>query len=268
MKIAFFTDTYLPQTNGVVAYVHDAIKVLSKEHEVVLFAPGEGPMRTDYVSDNFRICWIPSIPFPFYEGYRIASMDYRLLGAMLKEEMPDVVHAHAPINLGLQGILSARRLGIPTVATYHTHFPDYVPHLLNGRLPGPFRRISEYTARRFVRYAFGHADVATAPTMELVRELRSYGLRNVEHVPNGIDMARFRHTAGAVAAFRKSHGIPKGKKVVLYLGRISFEKRLDVLLEAFGMMARKDTVLMVCGGGPYIRNFRDLALTKIGRAHV
>lgn len=261
MKIAIFTDTYLPQINGVVAYIHDAIEVLSKNNEIVLFAPGQGPMRTQYVRGNFKIHWIPSIPFPFYEGYRIASMDYSRISAILKEEKPDIVHAHAPINLGLQGILSARRKRIPTIITYHTHFPDYAPHLLNGKLPKPLRKLTEYTAKKFVKYTFRNADIVTAPTMELVGELRSYGLRNVEHLPNGIDMRKLSSSPKAVSAFKKTNHIPKGRKIVLYLGRISFEKRIDVLLEAFGMMERKDAVLVIAGGGPYIQNFKDLAQT-------
>jgi glycosyltransferase involved in cell wall biosynthesis len=259
MKIALFTDTYLPQTNGVVAYIHDAIGILSKEHEVVLFAPGHGPPRTQYATGSFRIHWIPSSPFPFYEGYRIASLDYRRISAILKEEAPDIVHAHAPINLGLQGLISAHRKRIPTIATYHTHFPDYVPHLLNGRLPSPLRKVSEYTAKKFVKYAFRNVDVVTAPTKELVDELRSYGLRNVEYLQNGIDMRKLASDAGAASAFKRRHGIVKGKKTVLYLGRISFEKRLDVLLEAFGMLEREDAVLVIAGGGPYLKNFKELA---------
>ncbi len=261
MKIAIFTDTYLPQTNGVVAYIHDAIGVLSKNHEIVLFAPGQGPVRTEQVNDNFKIHWIPSAPFPFYEGYRIASMDYRRVSAILRNEKPDIVHAHAPINLGLQGVISATRNHVPTVITYHTHFPDYVPHLLNGKLPKSLRRLSEYTAKKFVKYMFRNADVVTAPTIELVEELQSYGLRNVEYLPNGIDMRKLACSPKDIAAFKKNNRIPKGKKIVLYLGRISFEKRLDVLLESFGMMERKDAILVIAGGGPYIRNFEGLATT-------
>jgi glycosyltransferase involved in cell wall biosynthesis len=259
MKIALFTDTYMPQTNGVVACIHDTIGALSERNEILLFAPGQGPMRTQRVSRNFRIYWVPSIPFPFYEGYRIASIDYRRISAIMREERPDIVHAHAPINLGLQGMISARRKGIPTVATYHTHFPDYVPHLLNGLLPAGLRSVGEFTARKFVKHTYRHADVVTAPTMELVQELRSYGLRNVERLPNGISMGKLDCSQGETRAFRKRHGLEKGKKVVLYLGRISFEKRVDVLLEAFSMMERKDAMLVIAGGGPYLGNFRDLA---------
>jgi phosphatidylinositol alpha 1,6-mannosyltransferase len=138
MKIVLFTDTYLPQMNGVVAYLSDAIRQLSRNNEVVLFAPGTGPLQSEEVSKRFRIQWIPSVRFPFYEGYRIASINYKRVSSLLAEEKPDIVHAHAPVVLGLQGVIAAKRKGIPVAITYHTHFPDYLPHLLNGKLPGAF----------------------------------------------------------------------------------------------------------------------------------
>jgi glycosyltransferase involved in cell wall biosynthesis len=259
LKIALFTDTCLPQINGVAVYISDVIKVLSKEHEVVLFAPGEGRLRMERVSPRLRIWWIPSSPFPFYEGYRIASLDYRKISNLLKKEKPDVVHAHAPINLGLQGIVAAKSKKIPTVATYHTHYPEYVPHLLSGKLPSVLRHATVLSAKSFVKHTFGMADVVTAPTEELVAELCSYGMDNVVHLPNGIDLAKLECTKKDVVAFRKAHRIPAGKKVVLYLGRISFEKRLDRLLEAFKSIEKRDRVLVIAGGGPYLNSFIELA---------
>jgi glycosyltransferase involved in cell wall biosynthesis len=267
MKIAIFTDTYVPQTNGVVAYLTDLIRILARENEVVLFAPGEGHFRYEKADEKFSIYWIPSSPFPFYEGYRIASMNYKRISGLLKREMPDIVHAHAPVNLGLQGILSAKRKKIPIVITYHTHFPDYVPHLLKGRLPGVFGKITEHTVKRLIRHVFSMADVVTAPTQELVDELASYGLRNVVYLPNGIDLDNLGCSRKELSDFRKSHRSMGGKKVVLYLGRISFEKKLDHLIRAFKLSEKKDRVLMIAGGGPYIKKFRDFAL-KMGAKNV
>jgi 1,2-diacylglycerol 3-alpha-glucosyltransferase len=257
MKIAIFTDTYLPQMNGVVSYLVDSIGVLSKKHQVVLFAPGE-KLRTETINENIRIHWIPSSPFPFYEGYRVASMNYKRVSDLLAREAPDIVHVHAPINLGLQGMISAKRKKIPVMVTYHTHFPDYVPHLLPGKLPGPLRRFSELTVKKMIKHVFRQADAVAAPTMELVNELRSYGLQNVVHLPNGIDFGSLRCTAKEAERFRKAHNIPK-TKVALYLGRISFEKRIDRLLESFKLMEKSRTTLVIAGGGPYLDNFRKLA---------
>jgi 1,2-diacylglycerol 3-alpha-glucosyltransferase len=257
LKIAIFTDTYLPQMNGVVSYLVDSIRVMSETHEIVLFAPGE-KLKTEAVSANFRIHWIPSSPFPFYEGYRVASLNYKRISGLLRKERPDIVHVHAPVNLGLQGMIAAKRKKIPLMVTYHTHFPDYVPHLLSGKLPSPLRRISELTVKKMIKHVFRQADIVSAPTMELVRELRSYGLQNVIHLSNGIDFGVLKCTAGEAEAFRKKHGIPKSK-VALYLGRISFEKRIDRLLESIRLIEKKGVTLVVAGGGPYIDNFRKFA---------
>ncbi len=256
MRIAWFTDTYLPQTNGVAIYIADALRLLSKTHEVVLFAPGEGGFRTEEEGPNFRIIRIPSSPFPFYEGYRVASADYRRISALLRKERPDIVHAHAPINLGIQGIIAAKRAKIPCAATYHTHFPDYVPHLLNGRLPKFLHPVGDATAKEFVKRFYGMADLVAAPTEELAAELRSYGLGGAICLHNGIDFSKLECTDRDAAAFRKAHGIGAGRRAVLYLGRLSFEKRVDRLMEAFAMVDDPEAVLVLAGGGPRLDEFK------------
>jgi len=259
MRIAWLTDTYLPQTNGVVIYIADALKVLSQGHEVVLFAPGEGRFRTEQVNPNLKIVWVPSSPFPFYEGYRIASADYRRVSALLRREKPDIVHAHAPVNLGIQGIIAAKRAKIPCVATYHTHFPDYVPHLLNGKLPKFLHFMGDATAKAFIRQFYGMADVVAAPTEELAKELRSYGLPKAVCLHNGIDFSKLECTDDDARAFRRKFGIAKGKKAVLFLGRLSFEKKVDRLMDAFLRVEDPEAVLVLAGGGPYLEDFRRYA---------
>jgi glycosyltransferase involved in cell wall biosynthesis len=258
MKIAVFTDTYLPQTNGVVAYLRDSLRLLSRNNDVVLFAPGSSRLEVEQPLPRMKIYWVPASPFPFYEGYRIASFDYGRVSAILKKEKPDIVHAHAPVPLGLQGLLWAKRHGVPCMVTYHTHFPDYLPHLLDGRLPGFLHGLGHYTVKKFIRHVFGRVDAVTAPTHELCRELRSYGLRNVVHLPNGVDFTRFCTRKAHGAKFRREHGIG-ARKAVLYVGRLSFEKRLDVLLEAFRMIEGKGRVLVIVGSGPALGKLRELA---------
>lgn len=261
MKIAFFTDTYVPQLNGVVVYICDAVKQLSKKNKMVIFAPGHGPLRIERPSKNVKVYWIPSSPFPFYEGYRVASMDYKRISNILKEERPDIVHAHAPINLGLQGLLAAKRKKIPTVLTYHTHFPDYVPHLFSGKLPKVFDSLSQAAVKKMIKHIFRKVDVVTAPTKELVDELHSYGLHNVVYLPNGIDFSKLKHSKKDVEKFRIQYDIPKNKKIVIYLGRASFEKKLDKLMAAFKLIEKEDRVLLVVGGGPYLDKFKKMAAT-------
>jgi glycosyltransferase involved in cell wall biosynthesis len=119
--------------------------------------------------------------------------------------------------------------------------------------------ISKSAVKRMIKHVFRQADAVTAPTKELAEELRSYGLRNVTYIPDGVDYGKLKCTKNAVRRFRKSHRIPNGKKIVLYLGRLSFEKNVDTLLEAFKRIERDDRVLLVAGGGPYLKRFKELA---------
>ncbi len=258
MRIAIFTDTYLPQMNGVVSYLSNAIEMLSKKHDVILFAPGRKKFRVQK-KNRLKIYWIPSSPFPFYEGYKIASMNYKRVSDLLRKESPDVVHVHAPVVLGIQGIIAAKRKNIPVVITHHTHFPEYVPHLLNGKLPKPLDELSGYTVKKLIKHVYAGADVVTAPTQELAKELNSYGLRNVLYLPNGIKLKKFKKNPKAAARFKKQFKIPPNKKIILYLGRVSFEKRLDVLLHAFSIIENDDRLLLVAGDGPYLGNLKKLA---------
>ena len=254
MKIAIFTDTYLPQMNGVVSYLLDSIGELSKKHEIIVFAPGD---KLKVEKKKVKTYWIPSSPFPFYEGYKIASMNYARISELIKKENPDIIHAHAPVVLGVQGIICAKRRNIPLVITHHTHFPDYVPHLLNGKLPEAFEDMSGYTVKQLIKHVFTNADVVTAPTNELVKELRSYGLKNVVQLPNGVKLRKFKRNAKKGREFREKLDIPQNKKVILYLGRVSFEKKLEILLHAFSMI--DNAYLVIAGKGPYLDDVKKLA---------
>ena len=263
MKIAVFTDTYTPQVNGVVTYLVDSVKALSQDNQIAIFAPGEGHYRAEKQAPNITVHWIPSAPFPLYEGYRMTSINYHRISRLLKKERPDIVHAHAPVILGLEGIIAAKRAHIPVVITYHTHFPDYVFSIMKGKLPSIFGKLSAFTVKKMIKHVFRMADVVTAPTQELVAELSSYGLDNVVLMPNGIDFSKFDIPEGGkrgVSEFNALHKL-KGRKVLLYAGRVSFEKKVDTLLEAFSIVEGKfpDCSLVIVGSGPHLHTLKAMA---------
>ena len=270
MKIALFTDTWHPQVNGVVSYLDSVLPHIAKGNEVILFAPGDCK-RIESVRgrDGVRTYWIPASPFPYYEGYRMSGMYAYELSKILKRENPDVVHAHAPVLLGLQGLLAARRRGIPVVATYHTHFPDYLPYLLDGKFPGFVRLLGRTTVRGLIRFVFSLTERTIAPTSELAGELKAYGVKNVIVIPNGIDLGRLKATDAQKAVFRKKYRIPEGRKVILYVGRLGFEKRLDVLLAALPRLKSGNWFMVVVGSGPqqegYLREAEALGLARNAR---
>jgi 1,2-diacylglycerol 3-alpha-glucosyltransferase len=263
MRVALFTDTYAPQVNGVVSYLDTIIPQLSKKNPLILFAPGDvKKIKKERKAKNFHIYWIPASSFPFYEGYRMSKVAVRSIEKILKEEKIDIVHAHAPVLLGLQGMLIAKKMKLPIVATYHTHLPDYLPYLLDGKFPGFVNSISQKTAKGLIKFVYSMADVSTAPTNELVKELKKYGIKNARRLINGIDLKALKSSRDNVEKIRKRYSISANKKIILYVGRIGFEKRLEVLFNSMKRLKSKDCCLLVVGSGPQLENYKELVQDK------
>jgi len=255
MKIAVFTETYKPQKNGVVVFLSDFLPVISRNHEVVLFAPGGKNLKVEKINKNFKIYWVPADEFPFYEGYKICKITHSGIKRLLDKEKPDVIHMHAPVLMGLKTLYVAKKMKLPMVATYHTHFPDYVPHLFKGMLPEPLTDFTKEPVKKMISYCFSRVDVTTAPTDELRKELESYGVPNVTHIPNGILFKKFK--GADKRKFMEEYEIPPNKPVVLYVGRISFEKKVDCLLRAFTRIP--NATLVIVGTGPSFEKYKELA---------
>ena len=251
MKIAAFTETYHPQKNGVVVFLSDFLPVISKKAEVILFAPGGKKLKKEKVNKKFTIYWVPADPFPFYEGYRMSKISSSQIEKILKKEKPDIVHLHAPVLMGLKALRVSKKLKLPVIATYHTHFPDYIPHLL----PKLVAEFSQAPVRKLISYVFSKANCTTAPTKELGKELEAYGVTNVISIPNGVSFKKFRKPDSS--KFMKKYKIPKDKPIVLYVGRISFEKKVDKLIEVFKNV--KNASLVIVGTGPSLKEYQKLA---------
>jgi len=259
MKIAIVSDTYLPQKNGVVVFLNDFLPALSKKAEIVLLVPNSKNKYETRAEGGVKIHLMPSIPFPFYAGYRMSIAHRRDIKKIFQEEKVDVVHLHAPVLLGLKAFYAAKKMHLPVAVTYHTHFPDYVSHLSRGLLRGKIEEMAKLPVKKLIKEIFSKADVVSAPTQSLKKELESYGLKKVELVPNGIDFSKFKEKK--VADVRKKHRIPKKAVMVLYVGRISFEKKIEVLMSAFKRVEEdyKNAYLVIVGGGPYINDYKKLA---------
>jgi glycosyltransferase involved in cell wall biosynthesis len=138
------------------------------------------------------------------------------------------------------------------VATYHTHLPDYIPHLLKGRLPEFLKGPTTYPVKQLIKMVFSNARYTTAPTKLLVEELRSYGINNVVHLPLGIETKRLVVGRMGRQAFLKKYQLPSN-------ARISFEKKIEVLLKAFALLEDRNTFLFLVGGGPYLKKYQKMA---------
>lgn len=223
LKIALISETFLPKVDGVVTRLVATLEQLrAMGHEVLVLAPPNAPSNLA----GHRVVSARGLPFPWYPELNFAVPSVRLAGE-LKRFAPDVVHVVNPVFFGTWGAVLARRAGLPLLASFHTD-----PKVVHNLSLGWFRRPLEIIDREVHNLA--HVNLCTSPQM--VELARSLGIGRVRLWPKAVDGERFnpKH-ASTEARARLSGGNPEAPLVV-YAGRISFEKRVDVLAEAIRLL--------------------------------
>jgi 1,2-diacylglycerol 3-alpha-glucosyltransferase len=259
MRIAIFTESYLPVVNGVSTAVSTLAEALAGRHEVTIYAPRYPGYRDP---GGISVRRFPSYPAPGQPDYPLAFPFSLLLRREFREQGFEVVHTHSPFTLGHVGRYLAAQDGIPLVTTYHTLYVEYV-HYARVLPPALLRAGLIRLTRRYCNMA----EVVTVPTEPIRTVLRSYGvLRPIEIAPTG---TRFDVPPAVDAGFpRGALGIAPDARIVLYAGRLAREKNLPVLFEAFRRVAEADARahLLIAGGGPSLEEARrrvaGLGLTK------
>ncbi len=160
-----------------------------------------------------------------------------------------LVHIHTPSTNGLNGLYVQKILKVPCVSTFHTMWDKYTPYLFGSRLNRLFKNPIRGSTWLYIRSFHSHCDATIAPSMLVKGELERHGIENVHFVPTAVDVSRLRPpTRRETAAARRRFGVPTDRKVILYLGRMGFEKNIPFLLRT--LEATQDSVLVLGGKGP------------------
>jgi hypothetical protein len=174
----------------------------------------------------------------------------------------ELVHVQTPFAAHYSGIKVARSLGLPCIATYHTHFEEYLFHYI-PLLP---RAALRALARRIARGQCDALDAVVVPSQAMAETLRDYGIATPLHViPTGLGESEF--VRGDGPGFRAAHGIGSERKLALYVGRVAFEKNIGFLLDVAQLARRQrpDLLLLIAGDGPALpslkRKTEQLGLT-------
>jgi glycosyltransferase involved in cell wall biosynthesis len=193
-----------------------------------------------------------SLPLPSYE-----SLDLRFplptdVLACIEEHRPDVVHVATPGPVGFCGLVVARLLGVPVVGSYHTELGPYALHLTRDLLVAEAVDV-------YVDWFYGRCATVLAPTSGVADALVQRGLPDVGVWGRGVDTDLFSPSRRDEEL--RSRLLDDGSVLVLSVGRLSHEKRIGVLLDAFARVsrARPDARLVVVGDGPARREFQRTA---------
>lgn len=236
MRITFFTETFLPMTDGVVTRLTATVsRLVQMGHEVMVFAPGKGE---DYYQ-GARVVRLPGLPLIIYPEKQV-TLPHPLLAKELDRFQPDVVHAVNPINLGAYGVYLARKKGYPLVSSYHTNVAAYVGYYGLGFL--------EPVAWKIILSLHNRSRLNLCTSKKVKAELSERGVERLKVWDKGIDTESFSpNYAAAGMRERLSGGLPQ-RTIFLYVGRLGYEKNLEQLRKA--LEALPESCLALVGDGP------------------
>jgi 1,2-diacylglycerol 3-alpha-glucosyltransferase len=283
LRVAVFTDVYLPQINGVVTSVTNMVQGLRElGHEVTIVAPkhpqqvpelGVIRLRSTAYRPQPEQRW--AFPPSLRKMWQFSRLDF------------DVIHTHGAL-MPILAIGVGRLLSIPVVHTYHTRFRDYIHYapfyatlswlMTSERWYARSTRTGRRVTRRLkkgldksTQTLFAVADVwfcnrcleLITPAAPMALELDQMGVRTrVTVVPNGIDLERL--TTPQADPF-PDLGVPEGAARLLTVSRIGKEKSIDLLLERFKFIFVKhpNSRLVIVGDGPERKNLEKMC-TELG----
>ena len=238
MRVALFTETFLPKVDGIVT-----VLVLLMDHlikrgvEFVVVAPKLGEDVTDYRGK--KVIGVPGVTLPFYPELKFGPptlSTYR----EVKDFQPDIAHFIHPTLVGTGGLMMAKRLSVPTLASFHLDLASYMHFVGLGFL--------EPAVWWYTRTNFNAADYTLAPSRLVQNEMLAHGVRNVGLWRRGVDAERFNPgCASAEMRSRLSDGHPD-ETILLYVGRLSQEKQIDKIGEVLRRVP--GTRLAIVGDGP------------------
>lgn len=252
MRIALFTDTFRPTVNGVARALGLLVEHARREgHEVALVTPDIDGSDWPDAALHIRL---PGLELPFYRELKAARP---WLGGANRRRLevfdPHIVHSATEAIVGLLGRRWATARDVPFVSSYCTNFADYMAGYRMGRLEGPVRSA--------LRWFHGGARVTFCPSRATLNELRAHGFHDRMRIwGRGVDTELFDPA-------RRSDEVRRGMAgdadvVLIYVGRIAPEKRIDLLLEAFPEIRRRAgrrVALVFVGGGPALDGLRERA---------
>ncbi|KAL9557530.1 hypothetical protein MBANPS3_001337 [Mucor bainieri] len=229
MRIAIITENFLPKVDGVTRTLARLLEHLSKTgHQVILLGP-ETNMST-------------------------------YAGADLVEFQPDVIHLVDPVFLGAFGLAVVRYYlpNVPIVSSYHTNLAVYCDHFGYGFMTS--------IMWRWNRFCHSFSRFTACPSPSTMAILNDHGFDKVRLWPRGVDISLFSPLQRSESLRAQWMGVSElkseNKTVILYVGRVSYEKNINLVIEAYREMDHEKCHLVLVGHGPAFHEIQTYCSAK------
>lgn len=258
MKIAIFTDTYLPDLNGVATSSYTLRNVLKRHGHEVYVITSELPEDSDYV-DHDDIIRLPGIEIKSLYGYRLSNLfSFKGMKEISKLGI-ELIHIQTEFGIGIFGKLAGLLLNVPVVYTYHTMYEDYT-HYVAGTNE-TVNSAMKIVAAKLSKVYGDNCTELVVPSLKTKGVLEEYGINKEIHViPTGLDLELFHpknKNIDEILKIKEKYHLDN-KYVVGFVGRIAPEKSVDVLIKAMQYVQNDNIHLLIVGGGPYLEDLKEL----------
>jgi glycosyltransferase involved in cell wall biosynthesis/predicted metal-dependent phosphoesterase TrpH len=258
-RVAILTDT-ADHVNGVALGLRRLLAAARRyDFDLRVVAPGDD---TSVQVDDAGIVRVPSIyrhRLAEYPEIEWAIPHFTSLLGYLADERIDLLQLSTPGPLGIAGLLAARLAGVPVIGQFHTDVPTYALHLTGDPTVAAL-------AAKLVGWFYAGLDRVLVPSSWVATRVESLGVpaHKVSKIPRGVDLELFRPERH-VAGWYHRYGAADGDPVILYVGRLSREKTVEALLEAFASLRERHprVWLAIVGDGPLAGALRDAAPPKV-----
>lgn len=241
MRIAYVTETWPPELNGVAATASRTVSWLrDRGHDVEVVRPRQRGEQTGEVEGELRV---PGLPLPMYPDLRIGAPSIAALKRRWQAAPPALVHVTTEGPLGWAACRAARLAGLPVTSDLRTHFDLYSDYygwgLFKPLVTGYLRAFHNATDRTFV------------PTRALAAQLRGRGFDEISVVGRGVDAQRFDPSLRS-DLLRTAWGARPDDVVLLHVGRLAAEKNVPLAVRSFAAVRAvlPHARLVVVGDGP------------------
>lgn len=266
MKILIATDNYFPNINGGALLTRNLGQhFVAKGNSVTILCPAQRFRNTSIKKAGVKVRGIRSFKIPpyIYPGnFRIPLIfNTKLLREIILEEKPDVIHIHDHFMICDGVVKIAKQLNIPIVGTNH-FMPENLIHYLYPPYSPKFVEETIYTFawKQFVS-VYNRLDLVITPTQTAANILKKGGIKKPRvAISNGVDLSRFNIQVNK-SEVKKKYKIPEGKPVLLFVGRLDKEKKVEVVLESLRIITESQKAHLVITG----KGQQQLFLSNLAR---
>ena len=259
MRVAIFTECYLPSINGVVTHVKTLKEGLEALGHQVLIVTADSKVKKNLTEDDIMYC--PAVKLKKIYGFDLASPISVDRLKKIKEFNPDIIHIHNEFGIGFSGLMFSKILKVPLVYTLHTMYDDYVYYIANKH----FCKFVTAASHKYAKAIANAASAITGPSKKVEEYFKNCGVKKqVNVIPNTVEIDRFRRDnadPAKVAEIKEKFGIKDGDMVACFCGRMGKEKNIATLLDFWAQKVKPDDrlKLMIIGDGPLLEEHKKQA---------